>query len=275
MQEDKLEIVNTVISGWKALFDNFLKFFVTFLIPLLGYLFGLGLCVAGIFALLNSATNVNMLFLLPLGLVFNIIGLIVFCYFFWRFLIISASTYIVAKKFFETGEEPDYHEANKAIEARAKDYIILLLILVVIATLPFIIFYLIPISLMSSFPSLIAREQVAALSLVASLFLFLSFIILNIYLTLALPLFVLNENLTPKNSIKLSFSLVGKNFWPTVLVILFFMLTTVPIVLVCFIPVIGTMVINFIWSIISTPLIALVLTKWYLKVTKKTVVENA
>jgi hypothetical protein len=44
-------------------------------------------------------------------------------------LVISASTYIVAQKLLKTGEKPEYKEANKAIEARAKDYIVLLLYL--------------------------------------------------------------------------------------------------------------------------------------------------
>jgi hypothetical protein len=66
MQEEKLEIVNSVTGAWKALFNNFLKFFVVFLLPILGYSLGLVLCAVGIFLLSQSVTFPNPLLFLIL-----------------------------------------------------------------------------------------------------------------------------------------------------------------------------------------------------------------
>ncbi len=274
MQEEKLEIVNSVIDGWKALFKNFLKFFVTFFVPSVGYVAGLLLFSVGLVLLLKLITYPSAVLLAVLGLILAVVGLAMFLYFFWRFLVISASTYIVAQELFKTGEKPEYKEANKAIETRAKDYIILLLLLTLIMIAPFIIFYLPLFLLAVASPSLVPIDSIAAVNMGAFSLSFVLFAIVNLFLLLAVPLFALNENLSPKNCVKLSFSLVGKNFLPTVLFILFFLLTIVPVTLLTLIPILGTVVINFIWAIVATPLTALVLTKWYLEVTKKTVVEE-
>jgi hypothetical protein len=109
-------------------------------------------------------------------------------------------------------------------------------------------------------------------------FIFLSMLLLlvvNMFLILSVPFFALNENLSPKNCIRLSFSLISKNFWPTFGFLCIFVLTMIPVVLLTLIPILGTVIINFVWSVVSTPLIAILLTKWYLEVTEKTAKEEA
>lgn len=274
MQEEKLEIINSVIISWKALFKNFLYFFATFLIPSIGYMAGLLLFSIGLVLLLQLIAHPNVALVAALVLVATVVGLAMFLYFFWRFLVISASTYIVADKLFKTGEKIEYKEANRAIETRAKDYIILLLLLTGIMILPFIISSLISLPLIVGFPTLITTERFAVINIAGFGLSFLLFVVINLFLVLAIPFFALNENLTPKNCVKLSFSLVGKNFLPTVFLILFFLLTMIPVTLLTLIPILGTIVINFILAIVVTPLTALVLTKWYLEVTEKTPVKE-
>lgn len=258
MEEKELNfsIVNCVINSWKLVFKNFWKFVKAFLYPILGIAAGAMLVGISIGVISKSPQNS---FGITFCIILIVLGFILSLHAFWKYFIRVGATNLIAKHLIIKNEFLDYKEQNKIIEKRWKKYVNLVLLSSLIFFAPILI-------------AIITFAVNSVITRILSVILIFAAMYITISLFLCVPFFVFNEELSVIDCIKSSMNLVNKNFFPTIGMLLFYLITLVPLFILFAIPILGNLL-RFIFDFVNPALGVLIAVHWYLKLKSETLPE--
>lgn len=251
--ELKLGVINCVTNSWKLLFKNFWKFVVAFLYPILGTGIGMTFITFSVIFISKNPANKSGVIL---SSIFIILGAALFCHALWRYFIRVGATNLVVKSLIINNEFIDYKEQNKIVQSRWVQYLLLALLTTIICFTPILLGLSI---------SLFFKHEIAN---ILAVIVFLVAFYLAISLSLSVPFFIFNEELSISNCVKSSMNLINKNFLPTIGMMLFYMITLIPLVVIFKIPYVGE-IIRFIFNFVNPALGVLIIVHWYLKLTSE------
>lgn len=184
--------------------------------PVFGQLLGLWI-VFSPFLMASSPENVH----LPMVAAMLPVGLIIFCHSFWKFLIISGGLVLISKQIIENETLREFKYYTEIFKKRSKDYIIYLLLVCLI-----ILLIVLAVMLAAAFYAVANNVSVPGLTVPVIGATVVCALVLPLFTTVTLQAFVLNQSITPFQSILKGMTLTLRCYfqslalWALILVVL-------------------------------------------------------
>lgn len=274
-----LSIFGIIGDSFRKSFNNFKPFLKFFAYPVFGQIIGLFIALIPAIvlpALLIAGAGASASVVIALVALSLIIGLPLFCHAFWKCMVRTAASYIIAKELILKNKLMDFKVAEDMIYKRAGSYVGLLLWLTLIGIIIYIVGYIL---LYIAFGGAIVTDVKAGAGMYYTQQFILQAItaIMMIPFSLSYSAFSLNPEFLSLPAIKKSLALINKKFIKTLLFLAaisaVFFIIAIPMILLLLIPIVGFIAVMLI-AIIFIPLYVMLYTHWYLKLEAEKAYEN-
>lgn len=191
MYKKSASVFKIVFKSFSTFIYKLPQFLKYIAYPVFGQLLGLWI-VFSPFLMASNPKNVY----LPMVVVALIAGLIIFCHSFWKFLLVSGGLVLISKQIVENEPLKEFRYYTEIFQKRTKDYIIylLLLCLITLAIVAGVLF-------VAAVYAIANNVSVPGLTVPIAGCTVLLILIMPLFSTITLQTFVLNQNLTPYQSI--------------------------------------------------------------------------